>query len=271
MPRLFRCCSVEWARRASSLVAGLIEPDSHVLPEGDADHPRRHRSGFMGTPIKRLDLGNRPRERLYQRGVEALSEVELLALILRTGTKGESALDLAAALLAEFGGVSGLAQAMPEELAGRAGVGPGKAASIVAALRLGTRIPGPAPLVIRWTEDAVALVRPELVNARRERVILVVCDAANRVRRIVKISEGSIDRSFVPARDILNAVLRNDGRAFLVAHNHPSSDPNPSDQDYRATEELAVAARAVGLRFLGHLIVTDRDWHLVTISRRAPG
>ena len=90
---------------------------------------------------------------------------------------------------------------------------------------------------------------------RRERVMVLVCDAANRLRRTVIVSEGSIDRSLVPVREILNAVLRHDGRAFAIAHNHPSGNPEPSEADRRATAEVRDAASVVGLRFLGHVVV----------------
>ena len=101
-------------------------------------------------------------------------------------------------------------------------------------------------------------------GARRERVIVLVADAANRLQRTVVVSEGAIDRSLVPVREILNAVLRHDGRAFAIAHNHPSGDATPSDADGRDTADVAAAARAAGLRFLGHVVVTDAGWCSIT-------
>lgn len=208
----------------------------------------------------------RPRERLLVSGPEALTERELLALVLRNGTAGISALDLAAELLAEYGSLSALALARPEELARRRGVGPAKAAALVAAFQLSRRASTSHETFaqVRCAEDVVSAAQAALAGARRERVVVLVCDAANRLRRTVIISEGSIDRSLVPVREVLNAVLRHDGRAFALAHSHPSGDPEPSDADRRATAEVVAGARTAGLRFLGHVVVAGDDWRTVS-------
>ncbi|MEX2100430.1 MAG: DNA repair protein RadC [Acidimicrobiia bacterium] len=207
----------------------------------------------------------RPRERLLARGVEALTERELLALVLRNGTNGLSALDLAGELLADYGSLRSLAAALPEELAARRGIGVAKAAAIVAAFQFARRTDSvPERLSMRRAIDVAAAARRELDGARRERVVVLVCDAGNHLRHIVSVSDGSIDRSLVPIREILNAVLRHDGRAFALAHNHPSGDPEPSDADRRATEDVGKAAKIAGLRFLGHVVVTDDDWREVS-------
>jgi DNA repair protein RadC len=219
----------------------------------------------MAVPMAAVPPHDRPRERLLARGAEALTERELLALILRNGAQGVSALDLAAELLADYGALSALAAARPEELAARRGVGPAKAAALVAAFQLGRRADGgEEPVVLRSPADAARIARRELSGARRERVLVLVCDAANRLRRTVTVSEGSVDRSLVPVREILNAVLRHDGRAFALVHNHPSGSSDPSNADRRATEEVKAAATVAGLRFLGHVIVTDHDWQSVS-------
>lgn len=208
----------------------------------------------------------RPRERLLALGAEALTERELIALVLRNGTKGMSALDLAAELLAEYRTLRALSAARPEELAMRPGVGPAKAAALVASFELARRGDGRDKelVLLRGPEDVARIARRELDGARRERLLVLVCDAANRVRRTVVVSEGSVDRSLVPVRETLNAVLRHDGRAFALAHNHPSGTPEPSDADRRATEEVKAAATVAGLRFLGHVVVTDDDWRSVS-------
>ena len=204
----------------------------------------------------------RPRERLLARGCEALSERELIALVLRNGTRRESALDVAGSLLSEYGSLHALAQARPEELATRNGIGQAKAAALVAAFQLGRRASDVAVLpILRGPADVAAVARRELDGLRRERVLVLVCDAANRLRRTVMISEGSIDRSLLPVREILNAVLRHDGRAFALAHNHPSGDPEPSAADRRVTADVITAARVTGLRFLGHVVIAGTRWY----------
>jgi len=220
----------------------------------------------MTTILVDLPPQERPRERLLQHGPEALSERELLAILLRSGRKGESALDLATSLLSEYGALSALARARPEELAQRSGVGVAKAAAIVAAFRLGRLADGTSETsILRSAADVASNVGAELARLRRERVVVLVCNNRNRVFRTVVLTEGSIDRSLLPVRDILNAVLRHDGRAFAVAHNHPSGDPTPSDADRRATVELATAAQVVGLRFLDHVVVAGEDWRSVAM------
>ncbi len=224
----------------------------------------------MTVRLLGLPPHERPRERLLALGAEALSERELLAIVLGKGRQGESALDLAAWLLVDFDGLAGLAEARPEELARRSGVGPAKAAAIVASFRLGrlARTAVREGPVLRSTEDAARVAMRELAGLRRERVIVLVCDGANRLCRVVRVAEGSIDRAPFPVREILNAVLRHDGRAFAVAHNHPSGDPIPSNGDRRATDEIALAAAAVGLRFLDHVVVTTETWTSVRAGLR---
>jgi len=220
----------------------------------------------MSVPMAAVPPHERPRERLLTRGAEALADRELIALVLRNGAPDVSALDLAGDLLADYGSLERLAQARPEELAAKRGIGAAKAAALVAAFHLGRRaeVSPSDPATLRTVEDVAHVARRELRGARRERVIVLVADAANRLQHTVMVSEGAIDRSMVPVREILNAVLRHDGRAFAIAHNHPSGDAIPSDADRRATADVAAAARIAGLRFLGHVVVAGTNWCPVT-------
>jgi DNA repair protein RadC len=222
----------------------------------------------MPIPIAAIPPHERPRERLLARGAEVLTERELLALVIGSGIKGVSALELASSLLAEYGGLDSLAEARPEELAARTGIGLAKSAALVAAFELGRRTDDETPAVLRCAEDVALVAKRELAGLRRERVLVLICDSANRLRRIVVVSDGSIDRSLVPIREVLNAVLRHDGRAFALAHNHPSGDPEPSDADLRATADLRNAADVVDLRFLGHVVVGNGKWEVIPISGR---
>jgi DNA repair protein RadC len=105
------------------------------------------------------------------------------------------------------------------------------------------------------------------VDGWRRAAAVVVLDPGHRVRRVVPVSDGSSNTCLVPVREVLNAVLRNDGTAFALVHNHPSGDPTPSADDLRATGQMAAAAGTVDLRFLDHLVVTDRDWASVRAAR----
>lgn len=212
-----------------------------------------------------------PRERLRRHGVDALTTEELVALVLQTGQGQQSALEIAAGLLRDRGTISVLAEARPEELTLLSGIGPAKAGALVASFRLARIAAGdPSPTTLQSAADVAAVAMGELGSARRERVIVLVCDGTNRLRRAVSVSEGSIDRALFPVREILNAVLRHDGRAFAVAHNHPSGDPTPGPADVRATEEIRAAAGTVGLRFLGHLVVAGNAWQSVRERRETP-
>lgn len=229
-----------------------------------------------GSAPRMQDLPDtdRPRERLWAKGPEALSDAELLALVLRSGRPGESALRLATRMLADFGGMRTIAMAGPEELAAYPGVGAAKAASLVAALHLAHRAArrGHKPVSVKRPADLAAIAAEALFGARRERVLVLVLDSGQRLKRVVPVSEGSIDRSLFPIREILNAVLRHDGRGFAVAHNHPGGDTTPTSHDLGATRALKQAAEATGLRFLDHLIVTDGGWQsaLVRDSLQTP-
>lgn len=219
-----------------------------------------------------LPARERPRERLTRLGPEALAERELLALVLGSGRRGESALDVATALLAEFGGLGQLARARPEELRRRGGIGAARAAALVAAFRLGrlaTDAVDEAP-VLRGPDDVAAVALRELAGLRRERVIVLVCDGANRLRHVVTVAEGAIDRSSFPVREILQAVLRHDGKAFAVAHNHPSGDPTPSEADVEATRAIAEAARSVRVRFLDHIAIAESAWAPISARQQVP-
>jgi DNA repair protein RadC len=203
--------------------------------------------------IADLPPTERPRERLSAHGAAALADRELLALLLGTGGAGVGAHQLAEQLLAWFGSLASLAAAHPADLAAVPGVGATKAAATVAAFELGRRAARPlAATVITSSADLVPVVAPLLRGRARERLVLVVCDNA--------VSEGSAERALVPVREVAVAVVRRDGRAFALAHNHPSGDPTPSAADVAATARLEQAARALGVRLLDHLVVTDTGW-----------
>ena len=235
-------------------------------PPGTGSSRRPAMRAMAAIPVRQ-----RPRERLLDHGPEPLADAELLAVLLGTGVRGTGALSLAHELLSDHGGPHGLARAMPAELARRAGVGPAKAARVVAAFGLARRLGAVPPgLVVRDSADVAMAVRPWLSEARRERVVLVVCDNALRVRRAFVLTEGSSDECLLPVRELLTAVLLHDGSAFAVAHNHPSGDVTPSAEDRQVTAALAAAAAAVGLDFLTHVVVTGDRWAACESTPRPP-
>jgi DNA repair protein RadC len=201
---------------------------------------------------------------LLRQGAEALSDRELLALLLGSGTDG---IELAGQLIARHGGLYELSRTSGHELAvGLPGVGPAKAARVAAAFQLGRRAASPddrSRLRVRGSSDLATVASPLLAGLRRERVVVVVCDGAGAVLRTAVLTDGAADRSLLPVRDVLTLVLAAGGASFGVAHNHPTGRLEPSEPDRLATVRLAAGAEAVGLRFLDHLVVTDRDWRRV--------
>lgn len=223
----------------------------------------------MSSSTADIPPHERPRGRLLALGPEALNERELIALVLGADVRGVDALDLAGALLGAQGGLRGIASAGPEEITTLTGLGVDQASALVAAFELGRRVGRPDERVIlRSADDVAQIAQARLCGLRRERVIVLICDAAQGLRRVVTITEGSMDRSLFPVREILNAVLRHDGRAFALAHNHPSGDVEPSHADVRATREVREAAKINGLRFLGHVVVTADTWSQISWNER---
>ena len=213
--------------------------------------------------MKVLDLpeADRPRERLLSRGAAALSDRELLALVLGSGLPGCDAIELAAALIGESGGLSALATADPHALKRLPGVGAAKAARVAAAFELARRAAvSQERRRIGNSTDVAAVAAPYLRGLRHERVVVVACDTSGGVLRVTPLTEGSTDRSLLPVRDILAAVLTVGGMTFAVAHNHPSGTLTASPQDREATARLREAAATVGMRFLDHVILTETAW-----------
>jgi DNA repair protein RadC len=216
--------------------------------------------------IADLPHAERPRERLSALGPTALADRELLSMVLGTGgSRGVGAHALAERLLATFGSVPALARAHPADLAALPGIGGAKAAALVSAFELARRA-GAAPdgaSRIGSTLELVDAVAPMLRGRARERLVVVVCDTANRVLHREVVSEGSAERSLVPVREVIVSVLRRDGQGFALAHNHPNGDPTPSLADIEATTRIEEAAEAVGLQFLDHVVLTDSTWSRV--------
>lgn len=208
--------------------------------------------------------GEQPCERLLRLGVSALSDAELVALVAGIEAQGCDAVAVGHELILECGGLRALAAAFPEELTRSSGIDPTGAARLIAAFELAARATAaPTNRVVDSAAAIAALVFPVLARERREKVVVLVADAANRVLRVVPVATGGLDSSPLPVREVLQAVLRYDGRAFAVAHNHPSGNPTPSVQDREATAALGRAADAVGLRFLDHVVVAGSSWRSV--------
>ncbi len=197
-------------------------------------------------------------------GAGALSDGELVALVARIEIQGADDVAVGHELINEVGGLRELATAVPEELTRSSGLEPTGAARLIAAFELAARAAAaPINRVVNSSAAIAELVAPLLARERREKVLVLVADSANRLLRVVPVATGGLDSSPLPVREVLHAVLRYDGRAFALAHNHPSGDPTPSIQDREATGAVARAAETVGLRFLDHVVVAGSAWRAV--------
>lgn len=197
-------------------------------------------------------------------GVRALSDTEVLSLILGTGG-ADGVLALSARVLAAVGGTSGLARASGSDLARVPGIGPAKAAEVVAALELGRRavrsMAGERPQ-ITGPADAAAILVPRLAHLDREESWVLVLDRRHRVLREVLVGVGGVAHTPMEPREVLAAALREPGAAaILVAHNHPSGETTPSSDDLAVTRRLERGADLVGVEFVDHLIVGAGGWH----------
>ena len=206
---------------------------------------------------------DRPRERLAALGPAALSDAELLALLIRTGSGGAGVLDVAARLLAVTGGLGAIARLTPAELAALPGLGPATAAEIVAALELGRRASraGAERPQILGPAGAAALLAPRLAHLEREESVVLLLDRRHRVIRETVVGVGGIAHAPMEPREVFAAALRVPGvAAVLVAHNHPSGDAEPSPDDRAITRRLAQAANVLGIELVDHVIVAAGGW-----------
>lgn len=215
----------------------------------------------MAVTIHKMPAEVRPRERLSQLGPSALSDVELLALIIGSGRRGASALEVASEILGKHGSLAGLVGAKPEELGRLDAIGPAKAASILAALEMGRRAAGRERRArISGPSDLAAAVRPHVSDPRREEAFLVALGGGNKVIKVERLARGEQASCGIELREVLSAALRLDAAGFGLVHTHPSGDPSPSAQDRNFTELIAEAAGQVGLRFFDHVVIAESRW-----------
>jgi len=234
------------------------------LRDDGAATERRDRPSVSRPEAARAAAVERPRERLARVGPEALTDAELLALLLRTGAAGRDAVGLAGDLLAAVGGLRGLARAGVGELTCDAGMGPAKASAVLAALELSRRLAGhrlDPGQPLRSPEDVHRHFYPRLRDVLHERFLALLLDGRHRVLREVAISQGTLTASLVHPREVFRAAVREAAAALVLVHNHPSGEPAPSREDREVTRRLVRAGEVVGVRVVDHVVVAERGYY----------
>jgi len=212
--------------------------------------------------IRDWPAAERPREKLLQKGAAALTEAELLAIFLRTGVKGKSAVDLARQMLKQFGGLRALLAADQQELCALSGMGPAKYAQLQAGLEMARRHLGEAlergkPLTDPATTRRYLTAR--FRDMPYEVFAVLFLDNRHRVLAFEELFRGTIDGASVHPREVVRQALKHNGAAVIFAHNHPSGVAEPSDADRRLTTRLKDALALVDIRVLDHFVVGDGD------------
>lgn len=215
--------------------------------------------------IKELPQEERPREKMLTKGAEALSNAELLAILLRSGTKNDSVLRVAERLLKKYEeiGIGALANLAPQELSKNSGIGPVKAVTIAAAFELGKRINELASAdktVIRAPQDAAKLLMARLRYETREHFMILLLSTKNHVLAVSTISIGSLSASIVHPRELFREAITHSAAAVILVHNHPSGDPTPSQEDIMITRKLIDAGKILEIHVLDHVIIGDNKY-----------
>jgi DNA repair protein RadC len=213
--------------------------------------------------VRDLPKQERPRERLHRLGAKALSAQELLALVIGRGVSKKPVMDIAQELMRRFGSVSGISDATIEELSMVPGIGFAKAAQLKAAFELGQRQDlevGLPDTVIKDPESLVKIVRAGITDKTKEHFRLVLLNTRNRVIGISTISVGTVNASLVHPREVFKEAIRRSAQSVILVHNHPSGDPEPSEEDLRLTRRLVEAGRIMGIEVLDHIIVTHDNF-----------
>ncbi len=231
--------------------------------------PRETQAAYRITDLSTTE---RPRERLAELGAQALSNAELLAILLRVGIQGENAVEMGQRLLQEFGGLHGLHRASFAEISQQKGMGAAKTAQIKAAIELGVRLRLEAPEerpVIQGPSDAAALVMYEMSALPQEHLRVINLDTRNRVINIEKLYVGSLNSSTVRVGEIFRPAITRNAASVIILHNHPSGDPSPSPEDVALTRSIVQSGKLLDIDVLDHLVIGQGCW--VSLKERGLG
>ena len=218
--------------------------------------------------MKILDLceADRPRERMMSSGASSLSNSELLAVILRTGVPGKSALEISQSLFKDCNGsLVALFGMSMKQLCGCEAIGPGKASAIQAVAELGRRFMGESSMVrktpVLTARSAYEYLLPKFKGLDHEECWVMFLNSSSYVTGMAMVSTGGLVSTTVDARGVVRLALDNDASAIILAHNHPGLDPRPSHSDIKSTENIKNAANACGIELFDHIVVCDDSFY----------
>jgi len=217
----------------------------------------------MPLMIKETAIEDRPRERMINFGVAALSNTELLAIILRSGSLGEPVTTLAARILSKFDNdLTTLSRATVDELQEIQGIGPAKAVEILAAFALASRLQTTgknSKPKVSSPKDAAEFLFHKLRPLQQEEFFILFLDTKNYIIKTVSITKGLLDSSLVHPREVFKPAIQANCQKIILAHNHPSGDPTPSPQDIKVTKQLVAAGDILGIKVIDHIIIGSGD------------
>jgi len=214
--------------------------------------------------VKDLPLDDRPREKLLLRGSQSLSDAELVAILLRTGKKGKSVLEIAREIISSEGNLAMLATRTVDSLQKVDGIGKDKAATLAAAFELSRRILSQSKWFsnrkITSPQDIAEIFIPILRDEIKEKFIVVCLNSANKVIKYVTISVGNLNSSVVHPREIFKVAIDNSSASIILIHNHPSGNPEPSTEDIRITKKIVESGKVLDIPVFDHLIIAGETY-----------
>ncbi|MEI4769414.1 DNA repair protein RadC [Psychrobacillus sp. FJAT-51614] len=213
--------------------------------------------------IRDVHIADRPRERLIRQGAQSLSNQELIAILLRTGTKQESVLHLANRVLNFIEQIQELKNATLEEIMSVKGIGQAKAVQLLAAVELGRRLSQQKTdekFTIRSPKDAAAYLMTDMTSLTQEHFVVLFLNVKNQILHKQTIFIGSLNASIVHPREIFREAVKRSAASIICAHNHPSGNPSPSSEDIDVTKRLLEAGQIMGIELLDHVIIGDHQF-----------
>ncbi len=214
--------------------------------------------------VKELPIDDRPREKLIMRGAQSLTDAELIAILLRTGTKGKSVIQLAQELIQKTGGLNYLSSQTIEAIKKNPGIKKDKAATLIAAFEISRRTDAQKKLFslkkITSPSDIAEIFIPLLRDNVKEEFYVVCLNSANKIKKIERISVGTLNSSVVQPREVFKTAIENDSANIILLHNHPSGNTEPSSEDISLTKKMVEAGKLLEINVFDHIIIAGNNY-----------